>query len=195
MPLFMIIIVDNGGQYVHRIWRSFREIGVKAKIVENSTPPNNVLGDNVIGVVLSGGPDINKSGFSEQYLEYCVKNEVPILGICLGHQIIGRHFGAVVGRGSRGEYGSTRIRILEKDYIFKSLPDEISAWASHMDEVKNLPDGFVLTATSDICVIEGMRHKTLPIFGVQFHPEVAHTPNGKTILRNFYRICLELGND
>jgi len=189
MKFMEIIIVDNGGQYVHRIWRSLREIGVKGKIVSNTIPPEKAITSDVIGIILSGGPDIKKSGYSEDYLEYCIEHNLPILGICLGHQIIGRYFGAEVGKGSKGEYGSTLIKILEKKYLFEGFPDKISAWASHMDEVKDVPKEFLLTATSDVCLVEGMRHKRLPIFGIQFHPEVSHTPDGKKILRNFYEIC------
>ena len=82
-------------------------------------------------------------------------------------------------------------RIIDENVLlFRGVPSKIRAWASHMDEIKTIPENFVLTATSEICLIESMRHKKLPIFGVQFHPEVTHTEYGKDILRNFYEISL-----
>jgi len=186
----MIYIIDNGGQYVHRIWRSFRELGITSKIIPNNSVPSDLERYQIVGFVLSGGPYIEKSGNSELFLEYAINNEIPILGICLGHQIIGRYFGAEVSRGTKAEYGITEIKILENDFLFKGIPPTIKVWASHMDEVKNVPEKFVLTATSEICLVESMRHKTLPVFGVQFHPEVTHTERGKDILKNFYEISL-----
>lgn len=185
-----IFIIDNGGQYVHRIWRSFRELGVLSKIIPNNLLPSDLKERKTVGFVLSGGPYIENSGNSELFLEYAINNEIPILGICLGHQIIGKYFGAEVSRGAKAEYGITEIKILENDLLFRGIPSKIRAWASHMDEVKTIPENFVLTATSEICLIESMRHKKLPIFGVQFHPEVTHTEYGKDILRNFYEISL-----
>ncbi len=177
-------IIDNGGQYVHRIWRSFRELGIEAKIVREEKELKETKLD---GIVLSGGPSIEKASLSFKVLE--MEPEVPVLGICLGHQIMAKYFGGEIGPGKRREYGRVEIEIVSPSPLFKGLPQKFVAWASHMDEVKRAPPGFKITARSEFCEIEAMELED-KMFGVQFHPEVTHTQHGKEILRNFYRVCL-----
>ena len=185
----MIIIMDNYGQYVHRIWRTLRYLGVEAKIIPNTTPLEEIKAMKPNGIIFSGGPDIERTGNCEAILERYDEFNVPILGICLGHQLIARHFGGKVGRGEKAEYSLVEVEILEEDDIFKGLPKRLKVWESHMDEVKSLPGSFELLARSDFCPIEAMRHRELPIYGVQFHPEVAHTERGSEIYKNFAELC------
>jgi GMP synthase (glutamine-hydrolysing) len=110
------------------------------------------------------------------------------LGICLGHQIIGRAFGGEVARGESGEYAAVEIDILEPDDLFKGLGRKLTVWESHRDEVSRLPEDFILLAKSEVCAVEAMKHKSKSIYGVQFHPEVHHTPDGFDILRNFVNV-------
>ncbi|MFH1722526.1 MAG: gamma-glutamyl-gamma-aminobutyrate hydrolase family protein, partial [Candidatus Altiarchaeota archaeon] len=114
---------------------------------------------------------------------------LPILGICLGHQLIAHHFKGTVGRGESGEYAEVEIEILDPDTLFKGLPRHIKVWESHRDEVAKAPPDFTVLAKSEVCPVEAMRHKTKKIFGVQFHPEVEHTPQGSIILKNFIDLC------
>ncbi|XGI83202.1 GMP synthase subunit A [Halorutilales archaeon Cl-col2-1] len=182
-----IVIVDNGGQFTHLEGRAMRDLGVEHDIVDNSVPSKNVLTDDPDGIILSGGPSIEEAGNSRDYLSPDV--QVPVLGICLGHQIIADEFGGVVDEGNYGGFADVEVEILEKEGLFEGFDDSISTWASHGDEVKELPDDFVKTATSEICEIEAMRHESLPLYGVQWHPEVSHTEMGLEVFENFISLC------
>ncbi|MFA4639807.1 GMP synthase subunit A [Pyrococcus kukulkanii] len=188
----MIVIMDNGGQYVHRIWRTLRYLGVEAKIIPNTTPLEEIKKMKPRGIIFSGGPSLENTGNCEKILENYEEFNVPILGICLGHQLIAKFFGGKVGRGEKAEYSLVEIEIVDEDDIFEGLPKKLKVWESHMDEVKELPPGFQLLAKSETCPIEAMKHEKLPIYGVQFHPEVAHTEHGAEVLRNFAKICGEI---
>jgi len=178
-----IYIVYNLGQYNHLIHRMLRDLGIESKLIENTTPPEEIDAD---GLVIGGGPSIDRSGRSMDY----VRNlDVPILGICLGHHIIAKAFGGEIGRGNIGGYAEVEVEIIEKDEIFDGFPDRIRVWASHMDEVKILPEDFELLAKSSICSIEAMKHNKKPIFGIQWHPEVYHSQYGEEVYRNFIEIC------
>ncbi|MFH1787953.1 MAG: GMP synthase subunit A [Candidatus Altiarchaeota archaeon] len=186
----MILIIDNGGQYVHRIWRSLKYLGAESKIISNYTPLEEIRSANPEGIILSGGPysvyaDADRMGVCRQLLA----GEYPVLGICLGHQIMAQHFGGKVHQGDKAEYASVGIRILEEDDLFRGLPGEIQVWESHKDEVASMPDGFTRLAESDICSIEALKHNEKPLYSVQFHPEVEHTPDGMKILENFIRVA------
>ncbi|MBN2517520.1 MAG: GMP synthase subunit A [Candidatus Altiarchaeota archaeon] len=179
-----IVIINNGGQYVHRIWRSLRELEVGSEIVPNTASVDEVMSKNPKGIILSGGPwSVYKDNLGN--IEDFIRIDLPILGICLGHQVIAQYFGGKVESGLRGEYGFGEIMVDEEDEILKGMPKKFQAWISHRDEVTILPKGFRALAHSGICNYEAMRHEKKPIFGVQFHPEVFHTQNGKLILKNF----------
>ncbi|ADG13813.1 GMP synthase, small subunit [Methanocaldococcus infernus ME] len=182
----MIYILNNGGQYVHRIYRSLRYLNVPSKIVPNTVKLEEL--EDVKGIIVSGGPDIEKG---KNCIEIIKKAEVPILGICLGHQLIALAFGGEVGRAEAEEYALTEIYVDEENDLFKGIPKKFKAWASHKDEVKKVPKGFKVLAHSDICKVEAMKHEEKKIYGVQFHPEVAHTEYGSEILKNFCRVCYE----
>ncbi|MCX6695093.1 MAG: GMP synthase subunit A [Candidatus Altiarchaeota archaeon] len=186
----MIAIVDYKGQYVHRIWRSLREIGVESKIVPYSTPLREVKDMNPEAIVLSGGPYsvYDDEGILGDFRGF-IDSGLPVLGICLGHQIIGRAFGGEVKRGESGEYAAVEIEVLEEDDLFKGVGKNLVVWESHRDEVSKLPEDFILLAKSDVCAVEAMKHKAKRIYGVQFHPEVHHTPQGFDILKNFVSVC------
>ncbi len=178
-----IYVVYNYGQYNHLIHRTLRDLGVESKLIQNTTPVEEIDAD---GLVLGGGPSLERTGNCEKYLR---ELDIPILGICLGHQLIAKVFGGEVGRGESGGYAEVVVKILEKDELFEGFPDEIKVWASHMDEVKKMPEGFKLLAKSDICEVEAMRHAEKPIFGVQWHPEVYHSEYGVELYKNFVNIC------
>ncbi len=183
-----ILIVDNGGQYVHRIWRSLREIGMDSKMVKPVRVHEKLVSEKPAGIILSGGPTSvydDDLGLSRELLE----RDLPVLGICWGHQFIAHAMGGRVKYGDRGEYGYSMIVVDDEDIILRGMPKSFQAWVSHRDEVVELPPGFVALAHSETCRIEAMRHKNRPIFGVQFHPEVFHTHGGKTILKNFVEVC------
>ncbi|NPB02495.1 MAG: GMP synthase subunit A [Methanopyri archaeon] len=184
----MIRIIDNHGQYVHLIRKNFDYMRVPAEIVPNTVDPDEVVEESD-GIVVSGGPDRERAGNSREIIERAA-GEVPVLGICLGHQLMAEVFGGEVDwAAGREEYARTEVEILDHTGIFEGLPDRITAWASHKDEVKEVPEGFVVTARSEKCEVEAMRHETEHLYGVQFHPELKFTEYGADILANFARIC------
>ncbi len=179
-----IVVVDNHGQFTHLEQRALRDLGVEAELVDNDTPPAAVEAD---GFVLSGGPDMDEIGESPAYLEA----DVPVLGICLGMQLMANELpGGDVGSGDYGGYADVTVEVLdESDPLIGSLAPETRVWASHADEVTAVPDGFVRTATSDVCGIEAMSDVEANHYGVQWHPEVAHTEAGDVVFENFLEIC------
>ncbi len=190
----MIIIIDNGSQYTHLIKRNMRDLGKKAEIIPNkSTSLLEVAKKEPQAIILSGGPSSVTGGenyVSEQIVNWIWKGDsswsnTPLLGLCWGHQLIVHTLGGKVGKGSSAEYGLGKIFVDDEDLLFRGIPKEFTAWVSHFDEVKELPEGFVSLAHSDTCKTEAMRHKERKIFGCQFHPEVWHTEHGEKILENF----------
>ncbi|AEH37500.1 GMP synthase subunit A [Halopiger xanaduensis] len=178
-----IVVVDNHGQFTHLERRALRDLGVETELIDNDTPPEDVDAD---GVVLSGGPDMDRIGKSPEYLEA----DMPVLGICLGMQLIAEELGGRVGGGDYGGYADVTVDIVDSDDpLTGSLHPDTRVWASHADEVKELPAGFELTAESDVCDVEAMSDTDRDIYGVQWHPEVAHTEEGEEIFENFIEIC------
>ena len=178
-----IVVVDNHGQFTHLEQRALRDLGVETELVDNETPPEDVDAD---GIVLSGGPDMDRIGQSPAYLE----DGRPVLGICLGMQLIADELGGRVGGGDYGGYADVTVEVLdEDDPLTGSLYPETRVWASHADEVKDVPEGFTITAQSDVCDVEAMSDPDRDLYGVQWHPEVAHTEAGEEIFENFLEIC------
>lgn len=183
-----ILVINNHGQYNHRIYRSLHYLKYPAEIIPNSTSLDELRKKEPLGIILGGGPTIERAGNSQQYVE---ELDCPILGICLGHQIIAQVYGGDIGSAGIESYARNTITILDKDDIFQGLGETMDVWTSHKDEVKTLPEDFNLLATSDICEIEAMKHQRKPVYGIQFHPEVHHTQQGHLIFENFYRVCKE----
>ncbi|MFC6988002.1 GMP synthase subunit A [Haloplanus sp. GCM10025708] len=178
-----IVVIDNHGQFTHLEGRTLRDAGVDTDVVDNTTPPDELDAD---GLVLSGGPAIDRIGRCAEYLDL----DVPVLGVCLGMQIIADELGGRVGDGDYGGYADIDVEILDADDpVVGSLAPETRVWASHADEVKELPDGFTHTATSDVCDIEAMSDADRDLYGVQWHPEVAHTERGDELFENFIDLC------
>jgi len=179
-----IVVVDNHGQFTHLEHRALRDMGVDTEIVDNETPPGDVDAD---GIVLSGGPAMDRRGRSDDYLA----DDRPVLGICLGMQVMANSLeGGEVGGGEYGGYADVTVDILDDDdALVGSLAPETRTWASHADEVKVVPDGFERTAESDVCGVEAMSDPDRDLYGVQWHPEVAHTEEGEAVFENFVDIC------
>lgn len=184
----MIAIIANRGQYNHRIYRTLKYLGAESKLIKNDITPNDLRELNLEGIVVGGGPFIEKSGNSKAIIEEFYR-EIPILGICLGHQLLSTVFGGEVRTAEAGVYADAEIVVDCEDRILRGLGPSFSAWVSHKDEVKTAPPGFQVLAHSDTCEIEAMAHEDLPLFGVQFHPEVEHTPKGTVVFKNFLSLC------
>jgi GMP synthase (glutamine-hydrolysing) len=185
-----IFVIDNGGQWTHKEWRVLRDIGVDTKIIPNITPLDEIDAD---GLVLSGGApsvglEVDKMGRNSEYLE---KADIPILGICAGHQFLAIFFGGKAGASGIPEFGKATIIVDEEDDLFIGLPGKFEAWLSHNDEVSEVPPDFIVLAHSENCPVQSMKHAKRPMYGLQFHPEVEHTEHGYEIFRNFIRVCEE----
>jgi GMP synthase (glutamine-hydrolysing) len=181
-----ILVVNNHGQYNHRIYRTLHYLKISAEMIPNTTPLEEVERKKPAGIILGGGPSLERSGNSLKYVE---ELEYPLLGICLGHQIIAQAYGAEVGSAGAESYAKIKINIHDENDILKGLGPSMEVWTSHKDEVKSLPQGFNILASSPICDIEAMKHLEKPLYGIQFHPEVHHTQNGPQVFENFYRVC------
>ena len=184
-----VYVVDNGGQWTHREWRVLKYLGVDTAIVPNDTPPEKFR--DADGLVLSGGAprvgvDASKMGRNGEYLD---RSDVPILGICAGHQFMAAHFGGAAAPARVPEFGKAQLVVDAPDVLFEGLPQSFEVWESHNDEVSALPPGFVRLAHSENCGVQAMRSAKRPLFGLQFHPEVEHTQHGVDIFRNFLRVC------
>ncbi len=181
-----ILVVNNYGQFCHLIHRTVRDLDMDVQLVKNTMSVDEIMAYEPHGIILSGGPDMERVGNCEQYIKGA---DVPVLGICLGHQLIAKAFGGEVETGAQGGYAAVTVNVIEEDDILKGLGPTIDTWASHADKVSRMPDGFVQLARSDVCEIEAMKHPDLPIYGVQWHPEVSHTQNGEELFLNFLNIC------
>jgi GMP synthase (glutamine-hydrolysing) len=186
----VVAILDFGSQYGQLIARRVREQNVYSRICRADITAEELARMGPKGLILSGGPasvyDEGAPGCDERIFEL----DVPILGICYGMQLGCRILGAKIVPAPAREYGRTTLKILQKTDLFANLPDSIIAWASHGDQIGQLGPDFVRLATTETCPFAGVRHKKSRFFGVQFHPEVSHTPKGPRILKNFlYDIC------
>jgi GMP synthase (glutamine-hydrolysing) len=181
-----VYVIDNGGQWTHRIWRVLREIGCETKIIPNTTAVSEIGAD---ALVMSGGaPRVAwESPRLGNCTDYLNEFDGPIMGICVGLQLMAIHCGGKAGPSKVPEYGLATIRVIEEDDLFKGLPKEFLVWESHNDEVKDAP-GFKVLAVSDNCSVQAVKHLKKSYYGVQFHPEVNNTEHGEEIYRNFVRV-------
>lgn len=189
-----IWVVDNGGQWTHREWRVLRYLKQDTAMVENDTPLETLQEAELDGLLLSGGaPRVGVDGTLGNCADYIDGLDIPMLGICAGHQYLARHFGGDAAPGNPPEFGAVEMEVLNEGDILRDVPERSTIWASHHDEVSVVPDSFQVLARSDTCPVQVMRHKERPLFGMQFHPEVEHTEAGVTMFNNFVRICEEYG--
>nr|KJR73689.1 MAG: GMP synthase [Thermoproteus sp. AZ2] len=180
------LVVNFGGQYAHLIARRLREVGLYAELVAPEEALESARSPDVAALVLSGGPSSvleGGPGLPREALDV----GVPILGICYGHQLLAQTLGGSVERGP-GEYGRTSVRLLVRDPLFDGWSDEETTWMSHGDYVARPPPGFEVLAVSERGYIAAMRSRDGRIYGVQFHPEVSHTPKGRLLFENFVKV-------
>jgi len=185
-----IIILDFGSQYTQVIARRIRECRVYSEILPYRTKAAKIRAAKPKGIILSGGPASVYAGKAPKVDPAIFELGIPILGICYGMQLIAHNLGGVVERSSRREYGPGKLTVDRKAKLFAKLPAVLDVWNSHGDKITKLPKGFRAlgqTENSPHAVIGDTKRD---IYGLQFHPEVAHTPRGKAILENFvHRIC------
>jgi GMP synthase (glutamine-hydrolysing) len=186
-----VIILDFGSQYTQLIARRVREAGVYCEILPYNTPAETITARRPIGLILSGSPaSVYQDGAPRPDKDLMPTLESPLLGICYGLQILAFDLGGHVESSPNREFGYARLKVKgEGSLLFKDLPPEMDVWMSHGDQVTSIPTGFHLTAMTDDA-INAFEDNERGIFGVQFHPEVAHTPLGAQVIRNFlFSIC------
>ncbi len=188
-----ILIIDFGSQFTQLIARRIRESGVYSEIISHKKVKNKNIDNSIKGIILSGGPlnvyQINKYSFDKRIIE----NQIPVLGICFGHQILSKLNGGRVKQSKYREFGLANIRkkresILTKNFFNKKNINKV--WMSHADQVSKLPENFNVIASSQNSKFAIIENKKKNFYGVQFHPEVTHTENGKKLINNFiFLIC------
>ena len=186
-------IVDFGSQYTQLITRKTRELGYSCEIIQTSEAKSLLLAGKLPRcIVLSGGP---RSVFDdEDDHSIFFEKDIPVLGVCYGMQLMGKYLGGMVERGKIGEYGRMEV-CLKNGFRIPHCPDKFPVWMSHADHVRNLPVGFTSLMEGENGILAAMKHKNRPLIGLQFHPEVEHTPFGKDILRYFYQEIAGLTTD
>lgn len=190
-----VVVIDFGSQYSLLIARRIRECQVYCELVSYDTPWEKIAPLNPKGFILSGGPASAYEPNAPLAPPYVYESNLPVLGICYGMQVISKQLGGQVAPAAKREYGHAMLHIGELDSpLFADLPSPSPVWMSHADKIEEMPPGFsplAYTENSPFAVMGNDKG----IFGLQFHPEVVHTPHGKTILRNFaYRVCGCQGN-
>ena len=184
-----VIILDYGSQYSKLIARRVRECNVYSEIINPHVEKSELEHLNIKGIILSGGPsDINNSS-SPKIPEWLYDFDVPILGICYGLQAIIYNDGGIVSSDSNSEYGNAEINLIsDNDPLFQNCDQNFNVWMSHGDSVSEIPKSYELLASTDSCKYAAVKFNN--IYGIQFHPEVVHTQNGKQIISNFViEIC------
>lgn len=185
-----ILVLDFGSQYAQLIARRIREQSVYALIVRHDISAERVREIAPRGLVFSGGPASVHGEDSPRCDPDLFQLSIPILGICYGMQLVCQALGGKVESGRSREYGRAQCRILQENDLLRGLPKEFQVWMSHGDQVTAIPADFEPLAGTASCQLAAVRHRTRPLYGLQFHPEVTHTPMGGQILRNFVReIC------
>ena len=186
-----IVILDFGSQYTQVIARRIRECKVYSTILPYDTPAKKIAAMNPKGIILSGGPKSVYSRKAPLPEKEIFDLNVPVLGICFGLQVMAKFLGGKVERGLKREYGKGTLSVKDgRCSLFEKLPKNLQVWNSHGDKLTKLPEGFktvAITENSPHAAIENRKRK---LFGIQFHPEVVHTPKGKTIISNYvHKIC------
>ena len=190
-----ILVVDNYDSFVFNIVQYLAQLGAECTVVRNDQV-EAAEAAKYDGVLISPGPGTpDKAGVSIPMIKYCAENSIPLFGVCLGHQAIGEAFGATVSRAPELLHGKTSTVHHNGSGVMKNLPTPFTATRYHSlaVEVDTVPDVLEITSKTDSGVIMSLRHKTLPIEGVQFHPESVLTEHGHKMLANFLVTCGDSG--
>ncbi len=188
-----IVVLDFGGQYNQLIARRVREAGVYSELLPHGADIPRIKGEVLSGIILTGGPDSVYAPGAKACLDEVFELGVPVLGICYGMQYLAKVFGGHIDRAAVREYGRTEI-VLEKHPLFEGITENI-VWMNHNDAVLTAPVGFVAIARTDNCPVAAFADDERKFYGIQFHAEVNHTPQGAQILTNFLKNICKLDCD
>ena len=187
----LVLVVDFGAQYAQLIARRVRECGVYCEIIPYSYTINQIKAKNPKALIFSGGPNSVYAENTPSIDDGVFSLSIPILGLCYGHQLMAKKLGGVVAHaGSAGEYGKTAVSLDNETRLFSGIEKNNICWMSHQDYVETVPEGFVVAGHTEECPVAAMMNEEKRFYGVQFHPEVMHTPFGKKMFSNFlFDIC------
>jgi GMP synthase (glutamine-hydrolysing) len=180
-----VLVLDFGSQYAQLIARRVREQNVYAEIVRHDITPRRVRAHGPRGIILSGGPNSVYEPGAPRCDPEILQMGIPVLGICYGMQLACEILGGQVASNPAREYGRTRCYVGGDPRLFVGVMDQTDVWMSHGDQVTSVSDDFLSLAHTETCPLAAVKHKRLPVYGLQFHPEVTHTPLGSMILHNF----------
>jgi anthranilate synthase component 2 len=186
----MILVLDNYDSFTWNLVHYLMELGAEVEVVRNDAlSAGQAVSSGAQGFLISPGPCTpNEAGISLDLVAACAEAQLPLLGVCLGHQAIGQHFGGKVVRGGL-MHGKVSPVSHDGTGLFEGLPSPFTATRYHSLIVTDIPDTLIVNATSDDEHVMGFRHTTLPIHSVQFHPESIATEHGHAMLANFLKVC------
>lgn len=190
-----VLVVDFGAQYAQLIARRVREAGVYSELVPHSMPVDEILAKDPKAIILSGGPASVFEPSAPTIDTKVFESGVPVLGICYGFQVMAYELGGKVDKAALGEYGKTSATIDDADGILADSPAEQTTWMSHGVAVEQAPAGFEVLAHTEGAPVAAMADESRKLYGVQWHPEVKHSPLGQKLIENFLHRCAALPND
>jgi len=187
----MILVIDNYDSFTWNLVHYLQMMGAEVEVVRNDAmSAGQALSSGAQGFLISPGPCTpNEAGISLDLVAACAEVGKPLLGVCLGHQAIGQHFGGKVVRAKTLMHGKTSPVTHDNSGLFHGLPSPFTATRYHSLVVEDIPGSLLVNATADDAMVMGFRHATLPIHGVQFHPESIATEHGHALLANFMRLA------
>src|SRR3954454_9366518 len=185
-----VLVLDFGGQYSQLIARRVRECGVFSELLPHTVPEEEIRRRQPRGLILSGGPASVYAEGAPRLRPELLELGIPVLGICYGMQAMARVLGGRVERAEVGEFGRTDLHVRARGRLLAGLPEEQVCWMSHRDTVFDPPPGFVALASSPASPVAALESVARGLYGIQFHPEVVHTPYGTDILKRFlFDVC------
>lgn len=190
-----VLVVDFGAQYAQLIARRVREAGVYSELVPHSMPVDEILAKDPKAIILSGGPASVFEPGAPTIDTMVFESGVPVLGICYGFQVMAYELGGKVDKAALGEYGKTEAAIDDAEGILADSPAEQTTWMSHGVAVEQAPAGFTVLAHTEGAPVAAMADESRKLYGVQWHPEVKHSPLGQKLIENFLHRCAALPND
>ena len=190
-----VLVVDFGAQYAQLTARRVREAGVYSELVPHSMPVDEILAKDPKAIILSGGPASVFEPGAPTIDTKVFESGVPVLGICYGFQVMAYELGGKVDKAALGEYGKTSATIDDADGILADSPAEQTTWMSHGVAVEQAPAGFEVLAHTEGAPVAAMADESRKLYGVQWHPEVKHSPLGQKLIENFLHRCAALPND
>ena len=193
----MILVIDNYDSFTWNLVHYLREIGAEVRVERNdSVSARQAIDSGASAVLISPGPGTpDEAGISLDLVSACAESRMPLLGVCLGHQAIGQHFGGSVVRAGAVMHGKTSRISHDSSGLFETVPSPFIATRYHslIVDKDGLPDGLIVNAWADDDTVQGLRHAQLPIHGVQFHPESIASEHGHRLLANFLALAREGG--